>query len=255
MLAMLEFYLDDSGTHKQAEVAVWGGIVGYPYFMQQLSEAWEQQLLTPCEGKPPIRAFHSSHLFNGWGEFVGYSQAEKDLTRWNFRKIIIEAGVTLLAYGISIVDWRELVTGKAKIMLGDAERAIFGIAVMEGCRAALGEGQPISFQFDKGRDTPELRSIIQPAIEVAEAESQSVSYGFSPVAQMPTLQAADLVAHETYQFFNEYRRDPNAQVGAHTNRLFADAHDSRAGWLGREQIQATVDGVRRAVAQNDGEEA
>src|SRR4051794_21439412 len=124
MLAMLEFYLDDSGTHKRAEVAVWGGIVGYPQFLQELSDAWERQLLAPCEGKPPIRAFHSSHLFNGWGEFAGYSEREKDLTRVNFRKIIVDAGVTLLAYGISVVDWEELVTGRARIMLGDAERAI-----------------------------------------------------------------------------------------------------------------------------------
>jgi hypothetical protein len=254
MLSMLEFYLDDSGTHEDATVAVWGGIVGYKEFMSELADAWGRQLLSPCEGKPPIKAFHSSHLFNGWGEFQGYSPAEKDLTRRNFRKIIVDSGVTVLSYGISVADWKELVIGNASIVMGDAERAVFGSAIMGGCKAAKAEGQPISFQFDKGRDTPDLRSIIQPAIEVAEADGQFVSYGFSPVSMMPALQAADLVANETCQFFREYRLDEDARAGPHLNRLFEDAHDSAAGWIGREQIHEMVAGMSRVLARHSNEE-
>jgi len=243
---MLEFYLDDSGTHDEATVTVWGGVVGYKHFMDRLTEAWHRQLARPCEGKPPVNAFHSSHLANGWGEYAGYNQAERDLTRWNFRKIIVDTGVTILAYGISVKDWNQVVIGLAKQALHSSEQAIFGQAVMAGLRAAKVEDQPINFQFDAGRDTPELRAVIRPSIEVAEAEGHDVSYGFSPVAAVPALQAADLVAHETYQFFTEYLKNPKAKAGPHTRRLFEDAHDSAAGWLGRRQIKAMVTGINRA---------
>ena len=92
MFAMLEFYFDDSGTHKGSRVAVWGGIAGYKEFLEELEIAWKAQLSHPCDGRPPIKAFHSSHLAASDGEFKSYSEAERDLTRYNFRKIIVEAG-------------------------------------------------------------------------------------------------------------------------------------------------------------------
>jgi len=80
MFAMLEFYFDDSGTHNGSRIAVWGGVVGYKQYMQELEEAWKARLQCPCDGKPPIKAFHSSHLAASDGEFKGYNQAERDLT-------------------------------------------------------------------------------------------------------------------------------------------------------------------------------
>ena len=242
---MLEFYLDDSGTHAAATVAVWGGIVGHIRFLQQLTAAWQQQLQQPCNGKPPISAFHSFDLGNSLGEFKGYNQAEWDLTRRNFRQIIVESGVTILAYGVSVKDWNQVVVGLARRAFHSAEHAAFGQAVLAGLKAAKAEDEPINFHFDLGRDTPELRSVIKPTIEVAEAEGHHVRYGFSSVAAVPALQAADLVAHESYRFFKQYQQDPRAKPGPHTARLFEEAHDSRAGWMGRRQIKEMVRKINR----------
>jgi hypothetical protein len=249
MFVMLEFYFDDSGTHGGSKVVVWGGVVGHQQFMDELEVAWKSQLSHPCDGKPPINAFHSSHLAAGKGEFEGYSPAEKDLTRNNFRKIIVDAGLTVLSFGISADDWANIVTGRARLILGSAERLIFGQAVLVSCRAAKKENLPLSFQFDKGRDTPELHSIIKPALEVAEIEGNAVSYGFSPVAQNTGLQAADLVAHETYQFFVKYIFDEGTSPGPHLAQLFRDAHDAKAAWIGKEQIQNMVDELAPSIAR------
>lgn len=241
MFAMLEFYFDDSGTHDSSRVAVWGGFVAYKDFVGDFEAAWKERLAKPCNNKPPIKAFHSSHLAAGDGEFEGYNQAERDLTRYNFRKVIVDAGLTILSFGISVRDWDDIVRGPARVILGTGERLIFGQAVLHGCKAAQKEGQPLSFQFDVGRRSPALDSIIQPAIEVAETANHSVSYGFSRVIDRPALQAADLVAHETYQFFTKYIDDPEVAPAAHLQRLFGDAHDASAAWFGREQIQSMVD--------------
>ena len=77
---MLEFYLDDSGTHRGSKAAVWGGVVGYAEYFDELESKWREMLACPCEGRPPIKQFHSSHLAAGKGEFMGYSDAERDLS-------------------------------------------------------------------------------------------------------------------------------------------------------------------------------
>lgn len=258
MFAMLEFYFDDSGTHKGSRVAVWGGIVGYKKYLEELEAAWKAQLAHPCEGRPPVKAFHSSHLAASDGEFRGYSEAERDLSRYNFRKVIVDAGLTVLSFGVSVDDWDDIVTGPARLVLGSGERLIFGQAVLAGCAAAKAEKQPLSFHFDRGRRRPELDSIIQPALEVAEMDGRFVSYGFSPVAENMGLQAADLVAHETYQFFTQYLDDKSVTTGPHLRRLFEDAHDARAAWVGKEEIQSMFDDLGpllKRIDPSDGKQA
>ena len=243
MFAMLEFYLDDSGTHAGSRVVVWGGVVGFSQFFEELETAWKARLACPCEGKPPIKAFHSAHLAAGEGEFEGYNIAERDLTRRNFRQVIVDAGLTVLSYGISVDDWDTVITGRARMFLGSAERHIFGHAVLAGCEAAKEHGQPVSFQFDRGRHSSRLESVIGPAMQAAEIDGHSVSHGFSPVIDNMGLQAADLVAHETYQFFNEYIDNRSAQIGAHLRSLFEGVHDARAAWIGKEQFQDVADRI------------
>ena len=250
MFAVLEFYFDDSGTHKGSRVAVWGGIVGYREYLNELEVAWREQLACPCDGRPPIKAFHSSHLAASDGEFEGYSETERDLTRYNFRKVIVDAGLTVLSFGVSVDDWDDIVKGPARVVLGSGERLIFGQAVLAGCAAAKAEKQPLSFQFDRGRRSPELDSIIQPALDVAEMDGRFVSYGFSPVAENMGLQAADLVAHETYQFFTQYLDDKSVATGPHLRRLFEDAHDARAAWIGKKEIQSMVDEIGHGARRN-----
>lgn len=251
MFAMMEFYFDDSGTHKGSRVVVWGGGAGYRQNFDELEAAWKARLACPCEGRPLINVFHSSHLAASDGEFDGYSVAERDQTRHNFRKVIVDAGLTVLSFGLSVDDWENIVTGPARVVLGSGERLIFGQAVLAGCAAARAEGQPLSFQFDKGRRSPELDSIIKPALDAAEVDGNSVSYGFSPVAANMGLQAADLVAHETYQFFTKYIDDPSALAGPHLKRLIEGAHDARAAWFGKDQIQSMVEEMGATLKKID----
>jgi len=82
-------------------------------------------------------------------------------------------------------------------------------------------------------------------------DGYSVSYGFSPIVDNMGLQAADLVAHETYQYLTEYIDDPDAQAGPHLRRLFEDAHDAGTKWIGRDQIQDMVDQIEPLIENID----
>lgn len=173
---MLEAYFDDSGTHEQSPVLVWGGVAAHKSFLDLLSSKWRARLSEPCEGKPPIRAFHSSHLDLSRGEFEGYGQGERDLTRANFRRIIVECGVTVLAYGISVKDWNQTVNLLRRTE-EDAENFVFGLAVREVAKVSKAYGDEMSMQFDKGRDTEKLRHMIGPALKPQNSKSDISATG------------------------------------------------------------------------------
>lgn len=237
MFVMLEFYFDDSGTHNSSRVVVWGGIAGYKDFVREMEASWQKLLACPCPDKPPISRFHSGHLYAGEGEFVGYSSGERDLTRYNFRKAIVDAGLSWVSHGASVTDWNDIITGKVRQQLGSAERYTFGRAILQGCKAAIAEDLPVSFQFDLGRKFPDLDSIIHPAIEVSGIAPRQVSYGYSSVQGNFALQAADLVAHETYQHFTKFLNDQDAPRAAHLDRLVEDAFDVRGDLMTRSTIE------------------
>lgn len=246
MMAMLEVYLDDSGTHDGAPLVVWGGICGHKHYLDQLDTAWRARLLKPCDGKPPIKAFHSYDLDHGIGEFSGYNDGARDLTRRNFRQVIVECSATVLAYGVSIRDRDQVVRTLGQMPGFTAEQHVFGQAIFEVAKAAKEENEPLTLQFDQGRDSYDLRSQIQPAIETAQFDGRFLSYGFSSVSAVPALQAADLVAHEAYRVLCQFRADPKTPLRAHTQKLFNDAFFGTLNWMGRREIKKAVQKIERA---------
>ncbi|HET7709210.1 MAG TPA: hypothetical protein VFK50_06725 [Sphingomicrobium sp.] len=243
---MLECYLDDSGTHDGSQVVVWGGVAGHSHWMDELDKVWKARLAQPCDGKPPINKFHSFDLECGLGEFQGYSEGARDLTRRNFRQAILDSGVTVVAYGISIKDWDQLVRQGHGQSDFTAEQGVFGKAIFELAKAAKAENEALGLIFDRGRDTPELRKVIMPTVLTAEFEARHLSYTFAPVASLCALQAADLVAHEAYMAFNQLPTNPKAIPRPHALRLFEDAFGGQARWMGRTEIKDTVRRIRRA---------
>ena len=122
VLAVLEFYLDDSGTHGEAPVVIWGGVVGTVEQFEFLEEKWNALLENPLPGKPPLEKFHLTECRGCRGEFEGYSRAESDRVQYLFRQIIIESGLMPVAYGTDTDAWNKLVVGPELEIMGEAER-------------------------------------------------------------------------------------------------------------------------------------
>lgn len=256
VLAMIQFFFDDSGTHSSSDVVVWGGIVGHVQFVSELASNWQKCLDHPCDGKPPIKRFSSYRLLHGIGEFEGYNQGAKDLTRRNFRNVILNAGLTVFSYGLSRAAWDEIVTGELKVGFISPEHTVFGIAVRAACEAAIAEDaqMPVSFVFDQGcAGRIDIQGMFNAALNSIKFDPNLASYGVSAVEGNNALQAADLVAHETYQFFCEHLRTGGShQPGPHLKQLFEGAHDARAGWMGRDELAVAAQGIRGWLAQTGG---
>lgn len=237
LFVMLECYMDDSGTHGGSSVIVWGGVAGHQEYMTEFEDGWNARLKAPCEDRPPIKKFHSVELTHGVGEFEGYVEAERDLTRFNFRKVILDAGLSWISYGISAAAWEKYAKKHLQLGTESAERLIFGKAIMTLCDAAHENKDRVSFQFDKGRESY-VATIIQPAVDESRIDNSLVSHGFSSVSQNVALQAADLVAHETYRYLTQYIDNQDAMPDAHLARLLEGAHDANVGWFGPNEIRS-----------------
>jgi hypothetical protein len=245
LLLVIECYFDDSGTHDASPVVVWGGVAGHAHYLDKLDKMWRALLQQPCEGKRPIKSFSSYDLEHAKGEFEGYNQGAKDLTRRNFRQIILESEVSVVAFGVSVKDWDQVVRGLARQSNFTAEQSVFGKAVFEIAKTAKAENEALSLHFDQGRDTPELRKVIAPTLETAQQDSRIVSYSFSKIADFPALQAADLVVHEAYQTFCALMKNPKATPRPHALQLFKNAFFGQANWVGRREIKNAVKAIER----------
>ena len=246
LFVMLECFLDDSGTHDRSSVIAWGGVFGHRQYLLDLEKRWLSRLQRPCGDRPPIKAFHSYDLARGVGEFADYSLGERDRTRYNFRKIIVDTGLTWITYAISRVAWNKHADTCLKIGVRTPERYVFARLIQAVCDTAHDANEKVSFQFDQGRQE-HVASIIQPAIATSNIDADQVSYGFSAMSRMVALQAADLVAHETYQYFSAWSEDQSATPDAHLSRLLEDAYSSQAGWIGSAEIKRLSRATRASL--------
>lgn len=253
---MLECYADDSGTHDGSSVIVWGGILGDQQVLAEFEQAWNKRLQSPCDDKPPLKkGFHSSHLAMGLGEFLDYNQAERDHTRYTFKQLIIEAGLSWVSYGVSRMAYEECCNSYFNRPLIPVERLPFGTMLLDVCDAAHAENETVTFLFDKARE-PYVAPIIPLAIEESKINDDLVSYGFSSVKNNAALQAADLVAHETYRYFTKYINDPEAKIDIHLQQLVEGAYDCRWAWFGKKELErifiATEKAVKEAIKKAGG---
>ena len=213
-LFMLQAYLDDSGTHDGSPVVVIGGLIGPPDNWDRFEKQWVSLMKAPLSGKPPVRAFHLSHLIGHHGEFRDYKQGEVDRLRYKLRQIIIDSDLLQIATVVSRPDWDELVVGPYRDVLGSAEEICFSGIVVKSLeflqRYSNTSDQKIAYVYDIGRKTPEIEELFR-MVEMPEYRPQVASVTWGQVNDMPPLQAADFIANENYRAAKEWLKTGDVQ--------------------------------------------
>ena len=198
---MLEGYFDDSGTHGDARVVVWGGFVGTIDQWAGLDARWRQKLKEPLPGKPRLEKFGLADCRWGVGDFEIYSAPERDLVQAEFRQIIIDASVIGLAYAVDRQAYENLLTNEARIFFGDSEMMCFGECfngAIECARANFPDHSEMALHFDRGRHSKKLSTIIEIVDDNYRGIPAIKSVGFDKVVDCTPLQAADILATENY---------------------------------------------------------
>jgi hypothetical protein len=226
---MLTSYLDDSGTHDDAEIVLWAGLSANQFQWDALIDAWRKTLAAPCPGKEPISRFHMTDCYNSRGEFAGWKRHETDYLASHFCDIIIKNGIYGYAFATSRKDWDQLITGDLRTLLGDSEgfcvRNCY-VRITQWAREKANYDPSLAFVFDsrphREAENSLLFSIYKKFSEDNKEGPALANLAFSSSKERLPLQAADLFAWEIYQHANDIvqkRAEPNKPIRSILERL------------------------------------
>ena len=201
VLAMINAYFDDSGTHASSDVVIMAGIVGTEPDLLSLDDMWAAHLERPLGGlKPPIKRFHMTDCYNSLGEFSGWSRVETDYFCHELREVIIKSHVG--AYGFACVrkEWDAEMTDEYRLIFGDAE----GYAVRACMHSTINWARNSSFDphmyfvFDDRPERQKENEAVFKIYQQSPRPPQLVGISFMNSHKVRPLQAADLLAWEFY---------------------------------------------------------
>jgi hypothetical protein len=245
---MLHCFFDDSGTHAQSELAVWGGVVGATGHVAKLDAAWQSLLSEPLPGKAPIRKFGVGDCRWAEGDFQLYSPPERDWTRNRFRSTILDSGMKPFAFGVDRRAWDRIVTGDMReaYATGASGVAFSGCADIAVRLAAYMPGSHMLCVFDQGQRSAENESLLVDASARAKAHGVGVTFTFAAVKDVVGLQAADTIATEHYWYGCDRQKDPEAPLPPHLRHLVTSVK-TRAFFLDKPQIMKLRASYRRSL--------
>jgi hypothetical protein len=234
---MLRAFFDDSGTHRQSDVALIGGLIGTREQWEKFEEQWAAKLIAPLLGKPALRRFHLSECNACDGDFADYSRAESDAVIHDFRQIIIDAKLISIASAVDRRTWNEFITGDLQERFGDPVAACVERCLGE-CMAVADphpEGDAVSIWFDRSVKSPRIRDIADRFMHpLFRPRISTVQFG--SVTDLLPLQGADIVATESYWHAIEWLKLGDAALPrAHMRHYTANAY-YEASILDREAI-------------------
>ena len=214
---MLKAYFDDSGSHRDSDVVVIGGLVGNVEQWEEFERRWTRLLNAPLPGKPCLRRFHLSACNAKREEFESYSDAEQDAVMHDFRRILIDTDLISTASAIDRNAWNDLIVGAAREWLDDPINLCVENCIAETLRIANPhpDGDKIAVVLDRGIWTPRIKEITE-EFTFLLARPRVVSVTFARVEDCLPLQGADIPATESYwHAIKVLREGMGAQPRAH----------------------------------------
>jgi len=228
VFVMLKGYFDDSGTHADSDVVVVGGLIGTVAQWQAFEADWLAKLAEPLPGKPPLKSFHLSPCKAGKGEFEGYSLAERDAVRHDFRQILIKHKLIATASALDKRAWDELVHGGIRELFGEAVNIPVENCMLEAIKIAERhpEGDKIAVVFDRGIWTKQIKRITD-EFTYSLGRPRVMTVTFMRVEDSTALQGADIVATENYWYATDFIKtngnpDPHAHMKHFLGNMFAE---------------------------------
>ena len=198
VVAMMEVYFDESGTHGGSPVVC---IAGYLFRVEQarrLNTEWAETL-----SRFGVSVYHATDCGNGHGQFAHLRTEE----RTELTKAVIGIILRRMEVGFAITmtetDFHKAPEGPVWVKGGPyVICAMYALSGITGWCDKYGVDDDISYFFEKG---DRHQSIVNGAISELAASSMGrvgfryQSHSFIPKAGNGPLQAADLFAYEWYR--------------------------------------------------------
>lgn len=236
-------YFDDSGTHGAAHHVVVGGLIGSEDQWAACEESWAKLLIRPLPDKPGLKKFHLWDCRNADGEFLDYKEAERNHVTYLFRQAIVQAGLVPVSVAVDAKAWNEIVVGRAREELGTASELAFSRGVELAISVARREW-PLPWRlglfFDQGWALNGADEWARLFLEGPFRKPELDAITFARVSSLCGLQAADIIATETYWYCEAVSKGEAAR--AHFRDFVSDPR-GYGGIFDRAAIQALVDRI------------
>jgi hypothetical protein len=196
-MAMLAAYLDETGLHGGSEFVAVCGVIGTTIEWSRLERPWAEHLCTSR-----VSIFHATECDEGNGEFVGKSRAIRDSLVVGLSNEKSKRALDIVVCGVAKIDWDHRAPAHIKDRFETPYHFCFEFVLqkLNTWSHVHAKGEPIAMVF------AEHEQYCARTIEVYEHYAHSPEYAhlgllsFGKPKCLIQLQAADLLAYETYRY-------------------------------------------------------
>lgn len=200
---MLLGYFDDSGTHNTSAVVAIAGYVAPADAWRSFEAEW-RELLTAKR----LIEFRMASCEAGWGSFKGWSREARELLPFDFAALIARSRLRGFSFAVRKFPYRTILLPT----LDPPEKRLFrnpALFCMQGCMNGITKDQDHGFLprekvrmvFERG-DKPVERRLREHFLWLKENRGWKdvfESIDFESKGESIALQAADMLAYETYR--------------------------------------------------------
>jgi hypothetical protein len=212
MLAVLDYvaYIDDSGTDRGQKVVAFAGFLSTAREWARFANEWAKALAQP----PAIRCLCTADLLGGYGEFKGWSWPDKKKKLDALVKVICRRSIFTFGRAIYYEDYEAAIQTVGELPLDGC----IGLCFLVCCAAAvdmlpksLDRRERIGFVIDRGESgIPDTQARLLDAFKylgkLALIPERIGSISFDDKTVQVPLQAADLIAHHTFEVVRDQAR-------------------------------------------------
>lgn len=196
---MIKIYVDESGTHDDADVVTVAAYAGRPKAWREWSREWRK-------AKRPIRVFHAVDAANRVGEFQGWSPDERTELVKRLLPVIMGNKIAGAVIALNKKEFREATEGKEELLraLGNPYTTCFHWLVQSLLELLKpNKKETLKFVHENNSYEKEATASFEFIRNSANPNKVPMRLLFGGKLEQMPLQTADILAYEAYKRFQE----------------------------------------------------
>jgi len=261
MWTMLSVYIDESGAHQGSRFLIIAGLVASPPQWDRLERQWLKIL-----AESGVKVFHAAGCASGNGAFKGWPIEDRNRLSIRLINVIQRTASYRIWTALSISDYQHLKIshqghtvqafsqGTPKRLYSRMYSLAAAICVSRGDRLAAERGSDymMPYVFDQG---PRGANLFHNFERILREREKWVRHGIllpgtfmigtitkGDHRRIPALQAADVLAYETYRYFADQVDNQPPQPRMQMQALFG-VKDGGGLCLGADRLSAAIEGM------------
>ncbi|HTW95732.1 MAG TPA: hypothetical protein VMD30_13095 [Tepidisphaeraceae bacterium] len=205
----LQGYFDDSGDGGQKKIAAIGGVVGFTDQWTRFDKRWKRVM------KEVSGCFHATDCESGQGKFKGWTVRKRNEVMERAVSAIISCGLRCVGIYVNIGEYRGVFSGTNA---PEPYSLIFShavaLAAMFGAQApAMGQSSDTYIWHEGGSRDGKINEIFRQFRDLTEWPLSQILQAFAIGRKnFSAVQAADLVARETFKYADNLGSGRNVRI-------------------------------------------